>query len=76
VALANAIMDVRERGGIAIIIAHRANALASVDHVLILNQGRQSAFGPRDEVLRTGTCSTPLAVIPKKAEAPKMAEAS
>jgi ATP-binding cassette subfamily C protein len=69
VALANAIMDVRARGGIAIIIAHRANALAAVDHVLILNQGRQKAFGPRDEVLRTGTCSSPLTVVPRVAEA-------
>jgi PrtD family type I secretion system ABC transporter len=51
-ALIHAIEGVRERGGIAIVIAHRASALTAVGHVLVLNQGRQQAFGLRDEVLR------------------------
>jgi len=51
-ALIKAIEAMRERRGIVIVIAHRASALASVDHVLVLNQGRQQAFGLRDEVLR------------------------
>jgi ATP-binding cassette subfamily C protein len=51
-ALTAAIRHVRSRGGIAIVIAHRASALAAVDKVLVLNQGRQQAFGPRDDVLR------------------------
>ena len=51
-ALTAAISGVRSRGGIVIVIAHRSSALASVDHVLVLNQGRQQAFGPRDKVLR------------------------
>ena len=52
-ALTAAIRSVRSRGGIIVVIAHRASALAAVDQVLVLNQGRQQAFGPRDDVLRT-----------------------
>jgi ATP-binding cassette subfamily C protein len=50
-ALTQAILGVRSRGGIVIVIAHRGSALAGVDHVLALANGRQQAFGPRDEVL-------------------------
>jgi ATP-binding cassette subfamily C protein len=63
-ALAQAIQDIRSRGGIAVVVAHRANALAVVDQLLVLKQGRQQLCGPRDEVLRTGnTCPAPLAVV-------------
>lgn len=41
----------RERGGIAIVVAHRPSALGAVDHVLMMEAGRMKAFGPRDEVL-------------------------
>ena len=51
-ALIEAITGVRQRQGIVIVIAHRASALASVNHVLVLNEGRQQAFGLRDEILR------------------------
>lgn len=50
-ALTRAILGVRERGGIVVVIAHRPSALAGVDHVLMLAGGRQQAFGPKDEVL-------------------------
>lgn len=51
-ALQRAIAGVKGRGGIVILIAHRANALAACDKVLFLSNGAQQAFGPRDEVLR------------------------
>ena len=51
-ALIEAITAVRQRQGIVIVIAHRASALASVNHVLVLNEGCQQAFGLRDEILR------------------------
>ena len=51
-ALAQAVRGVKERGGIVVLIAHRPSALAAVDLVMALHQGRQQAFGPRDEVLR------------------------
>jgi ATP-binding cassette subfamily C protein len=50
-ALTKAILAVRARGGIAIIIAHRPSALAGVDHMLVMMQGRSQAFGPKEEVL-------------------------
>jgi ATP-binding cassette subfamily C protein len=50
-AVVRAIAAVRERGGIAVVIAHRPSALGVVDHVLMMEGGRQKAFGLRDEVL-------------------------
>ena len=51
-ALTQAILNVRERGGVAVVMAHRPNALATVDLVLAMANGEGKAFGPRDEVLR------------------------
>jgi ABC-type protease/lipase transport system fused ATPase/permease subunit len=50
-ALTQAILSVRERGGIVAVVSHRPSALAGVDTVLIMNQGRAIVFGPKDEVL-------------------------
>lgn len=50
-ALSAAIAGVKERGGIAVVIAHRPSALSAVDLLLVMNEGRQQYFGPRDEVL-------------------------
>lgn len=52
-ALSEAILAVRRRGGIAIVIAHRPSALSAVNKVLVLDSGQTRAFGPKDEVLRT-----------------------
>lgn len=54
-ALTNAILSARKSGAIAVVIAHRPNALAAVDQVLVMAEGRAVAFGPRDEVLRKTT---------------------
>jgi ATP-binding cassette, subfamily C, type I secretion system permease/ATPase len=51
-ALTRAIRAVRARAGIAVVIAHRPSAVAAVDHLLVLNEGRVQAFGPRDEILQ------------------------
>ncbi len=51
-ALTEAILSVRRRGGIAVVIAHRPSALAAVNKVLVLANGQTRAFGPKDEVLR------------------------
>ena len=50
-ALTNAILSIRKRGGIAVIVAHRPNSLAAVDYVLMLRDGEVQAFGPQKEVL-------------------------
>ncbi len=61
-ALVRAITGVRQRGGIVVVIAHRPALLAVVDHMLVLNEGRQQAFGKTDAVL-------PL-LVPKQAAQP------
>ncbi|MCV0397448.1 MAG: type I secretion system permease/ATPase [Rhizobiaceae bacterium] len=55
VALTQAVAAARRAGSIVILIAHRSQALAAVDQVLVMNEGRQVAFGPRDEILRKMT---------------------
>lgn len=50
-ALGEAIADARARGAIVVVIAHRPSALAAVDQMLVLRDGRVQAFGPKDEVL-------------------------
>jgi len=50
-AVVRAIAAVRDRNGIVVVVAHRPSALGIVDHVLMIEGGRQRAFGPRDEVL-------------------------
>ncbi|WP_455189909.1 type I secretion system permease/ATPase [Foliimonas ilicis] len=52
-ALTDAIKSVRERGGIAIVIAHRPSALAAVDLVAVVQNGRIASFGSKDEILGT-----------------------
>ncbi len=51
-ALTEAILGVRRRGGICVVVAHRPSALAAVDLVLMMAEGRAQAFGPKDEVFR------------------------
>ncbi|OHV80205.1 type I secretion system permease/ATPase [Rhizobium sp. LCM 4573] len=63
-AVVKAIAAIRARNGIAIVVAHRPSALGSVDLVLMIDNGRMAAFGPRDEVL-----SRVLKVQPRGADA-------
>lgn len=51
-ALKEAILGIRARGGIAIVVAHRPSALAAVDLVGMVQNGRLKAFGPKEEVLK------------------------
>ncbi len=50
-ALGEAILGVRARGGIVLVIAHRPSVLSSVDLILVMAGGRMEAFGPKEEVL-------------------------
>ena len=50
-ALARAIVSVRERGGIVLLVAHRREILSIADLLLVMRNGSMYAFGPRDEVL-------------------------
>ncbi|WP_246691744.1 type I secretion system permease/ATPase [Methylobacterium sp. WL12] len=51
-ALTRAILGVRARGGICIVVAHRPSALAALDLVLMMAEGRAQAFGTKDEVFK------------------------
>lgn len=68
-ALTQAIVGVRKRMGILIVIAHRPSALAAVDLVLAMANGQVQAFGPKEEVLRKVLRSAPkpaaLKVVPE-----------
>lgn len=50
-ALSAAIADLRKRGRTVVVMAHRPSALAAVDQLLVLADGRQTAFGPKEEVI-------------------------
>ncbi len=50
-ALTRAILGVRARGGIAVVVAHRPSAIAGVDYILVMAKGRQQQFGPKEEIL-------------------------
>ena len=65
-ALTRAIFGVRQRGGIAVIIAHHPSALAAVDAMLVMGKGRIQDFGPKDEILPKvlrPTARPPLKVV-------------
>jgi ATP-binding cassette subfamily C protein len=71
-ALTKAILGVRSRGGVVVVVAHRSSALAAVDHILTMAHGAQQAFGPKDEVLsrltrREAAPAGPFKVVPQSA---------
>ncbi len=73
-ALKAAIETVKERGGIAIIVAHRPSALAAVDFVGVIQNGKLAAFGPRNEILTPAT--TQVALSPASTPAAPAADAA
>src|SRR5262249_27356179 len=51
-ALHQAILDLKKGGAVVVLIAHRPSVLAVCDRILLLANGAQQDFGPRDEILR------------------------
>lgn len=51
-ALVTAIGEMRNHGTTVILITHRPSVLAVVDKLLVLQDGTQKLFGPRDQVLK------------------------
>ena len=66
-ALTKAVLGIRARGGICIVIAHRPSAVAGVDHVLVMGEGKVQAFGPKDEL---GKVLKPARPTPSPVRAP------
>ncbi|KRE14438.1 type I secretion protein [Bosea sp. Root483D1] len=71
-ALTKAIEQLKARGAIVIIVAHRPSALAAVDYVGVIQAGKLTAFGPKDQIIRpTGGAEAaeaaprPAATMPK-----------
>jgi ATP-binding cassette subfamily C protein len=54
-ALARAIVRVRERHGIVVMVTHRPSTLGPTSHVAVLGAGKLVDFGERDDVLKRQT---------------------
>ena len=69
-ALTQAILGVRARGGITVVVAHRPSAISGVDYILIMAKGRQQQFGPKEEILNRvippPAAPRALKVVPEK----------
>jgi ATP-binding cassette, subfamily C, type I secretion system permease/ATPase len=63
-ALTRAILGIKERKGVVVVVAHRPSAISGVNLILAMNQGQQIEFGPKDEVLsKVLKRTTPLKII-------------
>jgi ATP-binding cassette subfamily C exporter for protease/lipase len=51
IALANAITSLKQLGTTFVVMTHRTSVLGVADKMLIMRDGAQQAFGPRDEVM-------------------------
>ena len=58
-ALTAAIEGVKKRGGIVVLIAHRPSALQACDLIGVVQEGRMTAFGKREEILNPRPVATP-----------------
>lgn len=67
-ALSKAIIETRKRGNTVIVMTHRSSAIAAVDQLLILRDGKQIAFGPKEKVLEEMRKASPM-TPPKNAGA-------
>ncbi len=70
IALVQTLNKLRSKKCTVIVVAHRLNLLAAVDFVLVLEGGKQKAFGPRDQILAKQENNPPTIVagIDKRAK--------
>ena len=54
-ALLRAVLSAKERGAIIMVMTHRPSTLQAVNKVLVLDNGQQKNYGPKDAVLRSAT---------------------
>jgi len=69
-ALTRAILSVRARGGIVIVIAHRPSALAGVDLLMEMRQGRATMPETKEEFVRKRRPQSPITAAPTVQPAP------
>lgn len=58
-ALIKAVLSVRARGGTVILVAHRPSAIAALDKLMMLRNGRMLAFGDKEDVLEKVIATLP-----------------
>ena len=75
-ALARVIAQGKRRGCSFVVMSHRTSVLAVADHLLLLRDGQQQAFGPRDEVLAAIQQANAKAAAAREVAAPRVAEAA
>ena len=51
-ALADAVIALKAAGRTVVVITHRKELLAMMDAILVIHDGQQAAFGPREQVLK------------------------
>ncbi|NDD12976.1 MAG: type I secretion system permease/ATPase, partial [Betaproteobacteria bacterium] len=51
-ALADAVIALKAAGRTVVVITHRKELLALMDAILVIHDGQQAAFGPREQVLK------------------------
>jgi PrtD family type I secretion system ABC transporter len=56
-ALRAAIAEIGRRGGIAVVVAHRASLIGALDLIAVMANGEMTAFGPRDAILKPKAAS-------------------
>ena len=66
-ALTRAIVEMRAAGATVIVMAHRPSAIAAVNKVMVMKDGRVARFGDKDEIM------TPVADTVRTAPRPKVA---
>jgi ATP-binding cassette, subfamily C, type I secretion system permease/ATPase len=62
-ALTRAILNVQARGGIVIVVAHRPSALAAVDLIMEMRQGRAAVPERKDEFIKKRQRPTPMVPV-------------
>ena len=69
-ALARAIQEAKARGTTFVVMTHRTSVLGVTDKMLVLRDGQQVTFGPRDEVLAALQQAAQAAQAPAARQAP------
>lgn len=63
-ALQNAIAGLKGRGATVVIVAHRPSAISQCNKLLMLEEGKMRAYGPRDEVMASVSPKNAAGVTP------------
>lgn len=76
-ALASAIVQLRQRGALVVVVSHRSSLLSVTNKLLVLVEGTVQAFGPTREVMEAlNRKNAPAAPAPALASAPQKATES